>query len=211
MSEITYKNKKRLYILAKAICNILNPLLMPVYLILMLVSISNIFVFSTINIQTVFLVFLVLLIFLAPFILFLVLKRFRIIKDYSKSSRKDKVNFVVPTILLYSLIQLFVVNEIPIYFIARIFAAVNLTAIITIAISYFCRINVYTIGLGALVATLNVLGYLGFKGIDIFLIILLLCFGLSGTASMYLRKYNLLQTFVGIIVGYLAMFTLVTL
>lgn len=208
MSEIIYKKKRRLYLLAKRICAVLNPFLIPIYLVLILIYTSKIYTVMDFNFKSVLLCFILLSVLCAPLVILIVLKRFKIISSYNLDNKQNKTNILTFVILYYALMQIFVVDEVYIYFITRIFTAVNLIAIITATISYIWKINIYTVALGALAAIIHLLGYSGFSNIDAFFIISVLCLGIAGSATMFLKKNNLVQTFVGMVVGFITMFAL---
>ncbi|MFI3268042.1 MAG: hypothetical protein R3Y51_04915 [Rikenellaceae bacterium] len=211
MVEITYKNKKRLYKFANMFCNLFNPFVIPIHLVLILMYAAGIFSIDNFRFEIVAMLFLAILMLSTPLVLLVILKRLKVVSSYSLDSRKDSVNFAVPTVVYYVMMLWFIIRDIDAVIISRIFTSVVELAIVTTVIKCFWRINVYTVALGGFATMLYLLDYIGLNNADVFFVISLLCLGIVGSSTMFLRKNNLFQTIVGVIVGSVTVMTIMAL
>lgn len=187
---------------SKAISYILHPFLIPLYLIFaifgsglvpMYVSASmERYLFGLITVSTVFI----------PAMAIIILRLFRIIPDYSLTTRHDRILPLLIVAFSYGMCG-WVLQDVQMAFLLRrcVFAAMG-CVIFAFVLNLFWQVSLHMTAVGGAVGIISILVYGGYVKLVWVLCAAILLAGLLGSARLYLGKHDLLQVAAGFFGGF---------
>ena len=194
---------------ANVISWIFVPLMMPVYGIMLIFSLSFLG-FAPFHTRLVFTLIVFGANFLLPMLLVLLLKRLGIIDDIGLNGRKERLIPYVITILCLAGTGLFLYLKMAPLWVAMFYAGGALAALINLLINFRWKISAHAAGIAGLVAMLIQVTKEGpaVHGMVWWIVGAILTAGLLGSARIWLGRHTLMQVLAGSAVGFLSVWAL---
>lgn len=188
---------------------ILVPLMMPVYGIILIFSLSilKIAPFST-KLTFTLIVFGINLV--VPMILVLLMKRLGMIQDVGLNGRKERLIPYIISIICLGGTGLFLYFKGAPLWVAMFYAGGALAALINLLVNFRWKISAHAAGIAGIVAMLIQIMKEGFpvSGLTWWIAGSILLAGLLGSARVWLGRHTLMQVLAGTAVGFLSVWTL---
>jgi hypothetical protein len=187
---------------SKAISYILHPFLVPLYVMLALFSTGMvpIYVFADVRRWMFFMVAVNAV--MVPAAAIIMMRLLGIIKDYSLSTRRDRILPLFVVALCYGLCG-WVLGNVPMLFIMQrcMFAAMGCT-LFALTVTFFWQISLHMTAVGGAVGIISLLLYAGFAPLVWPLCAAVVLSGLLGSARLYLDKHSPGQVAAGFFGGF---------
>lgn len=185
------------------------PLLMPVYGILLIFSLSFLS-YATFGTKLLFTLIVFGANFLVPMILVLLLKKLGLIQDVGLNGRKERLIPYIITIVCLAGTGLFLYLKMAPLWVAVFFAGGALAGLINLLINFRWKISAHAAGIAGVVAMLIQVIKEGPSSADMvwWIVVAILCAGLLGSARIWLGRHTLMQVLAGSAVGFLSVWTL---
>lgn len=195
------EEKSFLYYLSKVVSYALHPFVIPVYGVLILLYSGITFSYTDLPAQRHILWILFINIMAIPAMAVILMRLFGMIKDYSLSTRHDRMLPLFIVALCYGLAA-WIISDIPgVYILRRFLIAGMGCTIFAFVVNLFWQVSLHMTAMGGLVGALFVLllaGYL--KLLPVFCVMVVLA-GVLGSARLYLGKHTSAQVAVGFFGG----------
>ena len=196
-------------LLAHFISSVFQPLLMPIYSVLLLFVYTH-FKFIYANQFFTLLIPTVLFTFLIPGVLIYMMLRVGIISDLSLLKRRDRFAPYAITMLSFGFLIYYFYNlGLPTWFLMMLVAPI-LTMIIATIITLWWKISAHMFGVSSLIGGVMSISYFVEKSNPYFLFILLFVIaGMIGVSRLILRRHTPNQVYAGFLLGFVVSFTCV--
>ncbi len=185
------------------------PLLMPVYGIILIFSLSFL-AYAPFHTKLVFTLIVFGANFLVPMLLVLLLKKMGIIDDIGLNGRRERLIPYIITIVCLGGTGLFLYLKMAPLWVAMFYAGGALAALINLIINFRWKISAHAAGIAGLVAMLIQVTKEGPSADAMvwWIVGAIITAGLLGSARIWLGRHTLLQVLAGSAVGFLCVWTL---
>lgn len=185
------------------------PLLMPVYGIMLIFSLSFLSYAPT-HTKVLFTLIVFGANFLVPMILVMLLKKLGLIDDIGLNGRKERLIPYIITIVCLGGTALFLYMKMAPLWVAMFYAGGALAALINLLVNLRWKISAHAAGIAGLVAMLIQVIKAGptSAGMTWWIVGAILTAGLLGSARIWLGRHTLMQVLAGSAVGFLSVWTL---
>ena len=185
------------------------PLLMPVYGIILIFSLSFLS-YAPFHTKLVFTFIVFGANFLVPMILVLLLKKMKVIDDIGLNGRRERLIPYIITIVCLSATGLFLYFKMAPLWVAMFYAGGALAALINLIINFRWKISAHAAGIAGVVAMLIQVIKEGpsSDGMVWWIVGAIVTAGLLGSARIWLGRHTLMQVLAGSAVGFLSVWTL---
>lgn len=187
---------------ARFISIVFHPLLMPTYAILMLFNINSHYLHVLpFNYKLILLGFVSLFTFILPAASIFFMVKLKLIESLEMHSSKERpIPLIIVALFFYATYHIF--SELPVDTIFTLFIlGATLLVLISLLINYFYKISLHMMALGGLLATLLGFSFLIHQDIRIYLFLIILISGLTGTARLKLEAHTPSQVYTGFLLG----------
>lgn len=187
---------------ARFISIVFHPLLMPSYAILILFNINSHYMHVLpFNYKLLLLGFVSAFTFLLPAISIFFMVKLKMVDSFEMQSGKERpIPLIVVALFFYATYYLF--RELPVSNIFTIFMlGATLLVLISLLINYFFKISLHMMALGGLLATLTGFSFLIHQDIRVYLFLIILITGITGTARLKLDAHTPSQIYSGFLLG----------
>lgn len=187
---------------ARFISIVFHPLLMPTYAILMLFNINSHYLHVLpFNYKLILLGFVSLFTFILPAASIFFMIKLKLIESLEMHSSKERpIPLIIVALFFYATYHIF--SELPVDTIFTLFIlGATLLVLISLLINYFYKISLHMMALGGLLATLLGFSFLIHQDIRIYLFLIILISGLTGTARLKLEAHTPSQVYTGFLLG----------
>lgn len=185
------------------------PLLMPVYGIILIFSLSFL-AFAPMHTKVVFTLIVFGANFVVPMILVLLLKKMGMIQDVGLNGRKERLIPYVITIICLGGTGIFLYAKMAPLWVAMFYAGGALAALVNLIVNFRWKISAHAAGIAGLVAMLIQVMKEGAVSPNMtwWIVGSILVAGLLGSARIWLGRHTLMQVLAGTAVGFLAVWSL---
>ncbi|MDE7351379.1 MAG: phosphatase PAP2 family protein [Muribaculaceae bacterium] len=185
------------------------PLLMPVYGILLIFSLSFLS-YAPFGTKLLFTLIVFGANFLVPMILVLLLKKLGMIQDVGLNGRKERLIPYIITIVCMAGTGLFLYIKMAPLWVAMFFAGGSLAGFINLLVNFRWKISAHAAGIAGVVAMLIQVIKEGpsSDGMVWWIVGAILCAGMLGSARIWLGRHTLMQVLAGSAVGFLSVWSL---
>ena len=206
---LLFKRKKTMQHLARFFSNLFSPLLMPTYGMIVALWMSNLLILTLQTKMTVMLVVFGITC-LVPALLFLLLKKLKVISELSINNRQERLVPYIIMIVCYvaAAIYLFMINA-PEWLWMFMFGG-GCAALVSMIVNFKWKISAHMAGIGGLVALLSRINADGDGAFDLLPIICVAIFvgGILGTSRVAMERHTVMQVIAGAINGFLCVYFL---
>ena len=188
--------------IARLISYVFHPLLMPAYAMLILFNINSHYMYTlSFNYKMILLGFVILFTFLLPSIAMFFMVKLKMVDSLEMHSRKERpAALVIVALFFYGTYYIF--QQLPVNTIFTMFMlGATLLVLISLLINYFYKISLHMMALGALLATLVGFSFLIHQDIRLYLFLIILIAGITGTARLKLNAHTPSQVYTGFLMG----------
>ncbi len=185
------------------------PLMMPVYGIILIFSLSFLS-FAPFHTKLVFTLIVFGANFLVPMLLVLLLKKMKIIEDLGLNGRKERLIPYIITIVCLGGTGFFLYMKMAPLWVAMFYAGGALAALVNLIINFRWKISAHAAGISGIVAMLIQVIKEGpsSEGMEWWIVGAIITAGLLGSARIWLGRHTLMQVLAGSAVGFLSVWTL---
>ncbi|MDE7348017.1 MAG: phosphatase PAP2 family protein [Muribaculaceae bacterium] len=185
------------------------PLLMPVYGIMLIFSLSFL-TYAPFSSKLVFTLIVFGANFLVPMLLVLLLKKMGLIDDIGLNGRKERLIPYIITIVCLAGTGLFLYLKMAPVWVAMFYAGGALAGLINLLVNFRWKISAHAAGIAGVVAMLIQVIKEGSSGEGVvwWIVGAILCAGILGSARIWLGRHTLMQVLAGSAVGFLSVWTL---
>jgi hypothetical protein len=187
---------------ARVISYVFHPLLVPTYAMLIIFNINSHYVHALpFNYRMILLGFVSLFTFLLPSIALFFMVKLKLVHSLEMHSRKERpAALLLVALFFYGTYYIF--NQLPVNKIFTVFMiGATLSVLISLLINYFYKISLHMMALGALLATLVGFSFLIHQDIRLYLFLVILIAGITGTARLKLNAHTPSQVYTGFLLG----------
>lgn len=185
------------------------PLLMPVYGIILIFSLSFLS-YAPFHTKLIFTLIVFGANFVVPMLLVLLLKKLGLIDDIGLNGRRERLIPYIITILCLAGTGLFLYLKMAPLWVAMFYAGGALAGLINLLINFRWKISAHAAGIAGVVAMLIQVIKEGpsSEGMEWWIVGAIIMAGLLGSARIWLGRHTLLQVLAGAAVGFLSVWTL---
>ncbi len=185
------------------------PLLMPVYGIILIFSLSFLS-YAPFGTKLTFTLIVFGANFLVPMLLVLLLKKMGMIDDIGLNGRKERLIPYIITIVCLGGTGLFLYLKMAPLWVAMFYAGGALAALINLIVNFRWKISAHAAGMAGVVAMLIQVIKEGpsSEGMEWWIVGAIIAAGLLGSARIWLGRHTLMQVLAGSAVGFLSVWTL---
>ena len=185
------------------------PLLMPVYGIMLIFSLSFL-AYAPFATKLLFTLIVFGANFLVPMLLVLLLKKLGIIEDVGLNGRKERLIPYIITIVCLGGTGLFLYLKMAPVWVAMFYAGGALAGLINLLVNFRWKISAHAAGMAGVVAMLIQVIKEGPAGGSMvgWIVGAIICAGVLGSARIWLGRHTLMQVLAGSAVGFLSVWTL---
>ncbi len=186
---------------------IFHPLLIPTYAILILFNINSHYLHVLpFEYKLILLVFVFLFTFVLPAISMVFLVKLKMVESLEMNSSKERpIPLIIVALFFYATYYIF--NELPVDNIFTIFIlGATLLVLISLMINYIYKISLHMMALGGLLATLIGFSFLIHQDIRLYIFLVIVISGITGTARLKLNAHTPSQIYTGFIIGVFPVF-----
>ena len=185
------------------------PLLMPIYGIILVFSLSFLS-YAPFRTKLVFTLVVFAANFLIPLVLVLLLKKMKLIDDIGLNGRKERLIPYIITIICLAGTGLFLYLKMAPLWVAMFYAGGALAGLINLIINFRWKISAHAAGIAGVVAMLIQVIKEGSSsdGMVWWIVGAIIIAGLLGSARIWLGRHTLMQVLAGSAVGFLSVWTL---
>lgn len=187
---------------AKLISILFHPLLIPTYAILILFNINSHYMHvMPFNYKLILLGFVFLFTFFLPVVSMYFLVKLKMVDNFEMNSSKERpIPLVIVALFFYGTYHLF--RQLPINTIFTLFIlGATVLVLLSLLINYFYKISLHMMALGGLLGTLIGFSFLIHQDISIYIYLIILISGLTGTARLKLEAHTPSQIYSGFLLG----------
>lgn len=194
---------------ANVISWVFVPLLMPVYGIILIFSLSFLS-YAPFHTKLVFTLIVFGANFIIPMLLVLLLKKLKVIEDIGLNGRRERLIPYIITIICLSGTGLFLYLKMAPLWVAMFYAGGALAALINLLVNFRWKISAHAAGIAGVVAMLIQVIKEGpsSQGMEWWIVGAIITAGLLGSARIWLGRHTLMQVIAGSAVGFLCVWTL---
>ena len=194
---------------ANVISWVFVPLLMPVYGIILIFSLSFLS-FAPFHTKLVFTLIVFGANFIVPMLLVLLLKKMGIIEDIGLNGRKERLIPYVITIVCLLGTGIFLYAKMAPLWVAMFYAGGALAGLINLIVNFRWKISAHAAGIAGIVAMLIQITKEGptIGSMTWWIVGSIIVAGLLGSARIWLGRHTLMQVLAGTAVGFLSVWTL---
>lgn len=191
------------YYLSKGISYILHPFLIPAYVMLVLFATDMIPVYLTPRMRNYVLGVVLINTIGIPAIAIILMRLLGVIKDYSLSTRHDRMLPLFVVALCYGL-GAWIIGGLPVVFLLKRFMLAAMACVIfAFALNTVWQVSLHMTAMGGAVGIISILLYGGYDSLIWIFCIAVLLAGALGSARLYLGKHTPAQVAVGFFGGML--------
>ncbi len=185
------------------------PLLMPVYGIILIFSLSFLS-YAPFHTKLVFTLIVFGANFIVPMLLVLLLKKLGLIDDVGLNGRRERLIPYIITIICLAGTGLFLYLKMAPLWVAMFYAGGALAGLINLIVNFRWKISAHAAGIAGVVAMLIQVIKEGpsSEGMEWWIVGAIITAGLLGSARIWLGRHTLLQVLAGSAVGFLSVWTL---
>lgn len=185
------------------------PLLMPVYGIMLIFSLSFLS-YAQFSTKLVFTLIVLGANFIVPMLLVLLLKKMGMIEDLGLNGRKERLIPYIITIVCLGGTAVFLYVKMAPLWVAMFYAGGALAALINMIVNFRWKISAHAAGIAGVVAMLIQIMKEGpaAPATTSWIVASIIIAGLLGSARVWLGRHTLLQVLAGTAVGFLSVWTL---
>ncbi len=185
------------------------PLLMPVYGIMLIFSLSFL-AYAPFHTKLVFTLIVFGANFIVPMLLVLLLKKMKLIDDIGLNGRRERLIPYIITIVCLGSTGLFLYFKMAPLWVAMFYAGGALAALINLIVNFRWKISAHAAGIAGVVAMLIQVIKEGpsSEGMEWWIVGAIVTAGLLGSARVWLGRHTLMQVLAGSAVGFLSVWTL---
>lgn len=185
------------------------PLLMPVYGIMLIFSLSFL-AYAPFHTKLIFTLIVFAANFLVPMLLVLLLKKMRVIDDIGLNGRKERLIPYIITIVCLSATGLFLYLKMAPLWVAMFYAGGALAALINLIVNFRWKISAHAAGMAGVVAMLIQVIKEGpsSEGMEWWIVGAIVTAGLLGSARIWLGRHTPMQVLAGSAVGFISVWAL---
>lgn len=194
---------------ANVISWVFVPLLMPVYGIILIFSLSFLSLAPS-HTKFVFTLIVFGANFIVPMLLVLLLKKMGLIQDVGLNGRKERLIPYVITIICMSGTGIFLYAKMAPLWVAMFFAGGALAGLVNLIVNFWWKISAHAAGIAGIVAMLIQITKEGptIGSMTWWIVGSIIVAGLLGSARIWLGRHTLMQVLAGTAVGFLSVWTL---
>ncbi|MDE5840921.1 MAG: phosphatase PAP2 family protein [Muribaculaceae bacterium] len=194
---------------ANVISWIFVPLLMPVYGIMLIFSLSFLSL-APFHSKLIFTLIVFGANFVVPLLLVLLLKKMGMIEDVGLNGRKERLIPYVITIVCLVGTAVFLYMKMAPLWVAMFYAGGAVAGLINLIVNFRWKISAHAAGIAGLVAMLIQITKEGpaSAGMTWWIVVSIIIAGLLGSARIWLGRHTLMQVLAGSAVGFLSVWTL---
>lgn len=194
-------NNRVLLQTANYISFIFHPILVPLYITLVLLFGDSIFSYATMELKLNILAIITIVTIILPMCLAMIMKYFRLIKDFKLKSRKDRIIPLLIGSISYMAILIFLVSDLGVTVLNDLFMTASVLLCFLLAATYLYKVSIYSGAISAMSAIFYVLTYKGIGDFSLFFAISTITMGIVSSARVLLRQHNLTQIILGVVIG----------
>lgn len=197
------QEKSFLYYASKVLSYLLHPFIVPVYGILILFYSGIMFPYAELPSQNRIFWVVLLNVTAIPAAAVILMRIFGVIKDFSLSTRHDRMLPLFIVAICYGLAA-WVISEVPgVYILRRFLIAGMGCTIFAFAVNMFWQVSLHMTSVGGIAGALVVLLLAGYVNLlPVFCGVVFLA-GALGSARLYLGKHNIAQVSIGFFGGFI--------
>lgn len=207
--EDTTPAEKAISLCANIISWIFVPLMMPVYGIILIFTLS-ILSFNPLHTRITYMLIVFGINFVLPMLAVILMKKMGIIQDVGLNGRRERVIPYIISILCLAGTGLFLWYKSAPMWVAMFYAGGALAALVNLIVNFKWKISAHAAGIAGLVAMLIEITKDGFpmQNMTIWIVGAILIAGLLGSARIWLGRHTLLQVLAGSAVGFICVWGL---
>lgn len=185
------------------------PLMMPVYGIILIFTLSFL-TYAPFSTKLVFTLIVFGANFIIPMLLVLLLKKLRLISDIGLNGRKERLIPYIITIVCLGGTSFFLYVKMAPLWVAMFYAGGALAALINLIVNFRWKISAHAAGIAGLVAMLIQIMKEGpaIPAMTWWIVGSIIIAGMVGSARIWLGRHTLMQVLAGTVVGFLSVWTL---
>lgn len=188
--------------LARIISFVLNPLVMPVYSILLLLYGRTVMYFLPVRTKLFFLFAVLLNTFIVPVLFIGFLKTTGYVKSFDLNDKRDRVLPLIVTAFCYAVCAYMVKNLMVAFIVKRILVSATVCVLCAAGVSFFWKISLHMIAAGGGLAILILITISKIGFLQPWIIALVVSSGFLASARLYLGKHNPAQVAGGFFLGF---------
>ncbi len=191
---------------ARVLSILFHPLLMPTYAMLLLFNVdSHYLMVLPGDYQLMLLAFVFSFTFILPTISMFFLLKLKVIDSLEMNSSKERpIPLIIVALFFYAtyhLLRQFPVNTVFTVFMLR----ATLLVLFSLLVNYLSKISIHMVALGGLLGTFIGFSFLLHQDIRIYMYLIILISGITGTARLSLDAHSPAQVYAGFAMGVLVM------
>lgn len=185
------------------------PLLMPVYGIMLIFSLSFLS-YAPFNTKLVFTLIVFAANFVVPMLLILLLKKMNVISDIGLNGRRERLIPYIITIVCLAFTGIFLYLKMAPLWVAMFYLGGALAGLINLVVNFRWKISAHAAGIAGIVAMLIQVIKEGpsSDGMVWWIVAAIITAGILGSARIWLGRHTLMQVLAGSAVGFLCVWTL---
>jgi len=197
------KNYRMTAKLAKIISVLLQPMLMPIYGILLMLALPTYLQSLAYPIQKAVVLIVILSTLIAPILVFLLLVNMKVITDLRLRNRKERTYPYIATIVLYSAAAwVFYTFPIRVPFVFSLFIILNIVGLcIQLIANFILKVSAHLAGITGTVTFLAWFFYINNLETVVFAFVSVFIIGLVAWARLYLNAHTPKETLLGFVSG----------
>ncbi len=191
---------------ARFISILFHPLLMPTYAILLLFNVdSHYLMVLPGDYQLMLLAFVFSFTFILPAISMFFLLKLKVVDSLEMNLSKERpIPLIIVALFFYATYHL--LRQVPVNTIFTVFMlGATLLVLFSLLINYLSKISIHMVALGGLLGTFIGFSFLLHQDIRIYMYLIILISGITGTARLSLDAHSPIQVYAGFGVGVLVM------
>ena len=187
--------------LSNGISWVLHPFLLPLYLIVVLLTLT-VFAHYPANVKFYLLWVVVLYAVIIPLLALGVLRSLGRISDFKVDNRRERLLPLLVGAVCYVLCAITIAKIPSAIFLRKFMIAAACCEVLCFVVSFYWKISLHLTGMGAVVALLVVMNVVGVGNMLVPLMVAILCAGALASARLYLGCHNGWQVLAGFCGGF---------
>lgn len=191
---------------AKLISILFHPLLIPTHAILILFNINSHYMHVLpFKYKLILLVFVFIFTFLLPAVSMFFMVKLKLVESIEMHSSRDRsIPLIIVALFFYATYHIF--RELPVNTIFTMFMlGATVLVLLSLLINYFFKISLHMMALGGLLATFIGFSFLIHQDIRLYILLIILVTGITGSARLKLNAHTPSQVYAGFILGVISM------
>ncbi len=193
--------ESRLNTIAKVISFVLFPLFMPLYGLILLLSLNYFSFYPKTYVYSYYSI-LVILTIATPMIIFWLYSKMSVISDIQMREKEDRVMPYATTSLFFLFTALFFYRMAMPPFVVYIIIGMSIATLINAIVTIWWKISAHMTGIGGLIGGIYIVGIATHTNTSTAIAIAFLCAGLIASARLQLNKHTPLQLLAGFANGW---------